>query len=302
MTILSRLSQVREKRDRGDGAAPVHPTGNKRSANNPQTPLAGGYRQFAVTQNQRPVDPLRKLKQLVHKRLVDEVDPVLLSAVEQHGDTGVAARKALSDHVAAVLDAILQEEQLTLDRQKKASVVAELLDEMTGFGPINPLIHDDSISEIMVNGPNVVFVERHGKLEQVDVRFRDNDHVQHIIEKIVAPLGRRIDESSPMVDARLPDGSRVNAIIPPLVINGPTITIRKFSRDPLTCRFSQNPGPIQAKTVKAAKFTSENDLPCRRPYVTGTRQVSITRITTNCAGRILCCKPAIISSFSISLK
>jgi pilus assembly protein CpaF len=234
MTILSRLSQVREKRDRGDGAAPVHPTGNKRSANNPQTPLAGGYRQFAVTQNQRPVDPLRKLKQLVHKRLVDEVDPVLLSAVEQHGDTGVAARKALSDHVAAVLDAILQEEQLTLDRQKKASVVAELLDEMTGFGPINPLIHDDSISEIMVNGPNVVFVERHGKLEQVDVRFRDNDHVQHIIEKIVAPLGRRIDESSPMVDARLPDGSRVNAIIPPLVINGPTITIRKFSRDPLT--------------------------------------------------------------------
>lgn len=196
--------------------------------------MAGGYRQFAMTQSQRPVDPLRKLKQAVHKRLVEEVDPALLSAVEQYGDTGTAARKLLSEQVAAVVDAILQEEQATLDRQEKVRVVTELLDEVTGFGPINPLIHDDSVSEIMVNGPNVVFVERHGKLVQVDVHFRDNDHVQHIIEKIVAPLGRRIDESSPMVDARLPDGSRVNAIIPPLAINGPTITIRKFSRDPLT--------------------------------------------------------------------
>jgi pilus assembly protein CpaF len=234
MTILTRLSQAREKRDRSENVAPSLSGVNRGSGSNTQPQLAGGYRQFALTQNQRPIDPLRKLKQLVHKRLVDEVDPVLLSAVEQYGDTGVAARKALSDQVAATLEAILLEEQATLDRQKKVSVVAELLDEMTGFGPINPLIHDDTVSEIMVNGPNVVFVERKGKLEQVDVHFRDNDHVQHIIEKIVAPLGRRIDESSPMVDARLPDGSRVNAIIPPLAINGPTITIRKFSRDPLT--------------------------------------------------------------------
>lgn len=118
-----------------------------------------------------------------------------------------------------------------IDRKK---VVKELINDLTGYGPINPLLKDNYVSEVMVNGPYCVYVERQGKIQLTDVQFRDNEHVMSVIEKIVAPLGRRIDESSPMVDARLPDGSRVNAIIPPLALNGPIITIRKFSSEPLT--------------------------------------------------------------------
>jgi pilus assembly protein CpaF len=113
-------------------------------------------------------------------------------------------------------------------------LTAELFNDLTGYGPINPLLLNDNVSEVMVNGPHQVYAERGGKLELTDIKFRDNDHVMAVLEKIVAPLGRRIDESSPMVDARLQDGSRVNAIIPPLALDGPTITIRKFSKDPFT--------------------------------------------------------------------
>lgn len=232
MSILTRLSQVREKRDGRDIRPALQQGGGPEGA--AKVGGAGGYRQFTVVAANRPVDPLRRLKQAVHKRLVEEIDPALLAAVEQAGEAGAAARAVLSERIGAAIDTSLAEEQAGLGRPERTRLVAELLDEVTGFGPINPLIHDDSVSEIMVNGPHQIFVERHGKLELTDVRFRDNDHVQHIIEKIVAPLGRRIDESSPMVDARLPDGSRVNAIIPPLAIQGPSITIRKFARDPLT--------------------------------------------------------------------
>jgi len=113
-------------------------------------------------------------------------------------------------------------------------IADELFDEIMGYGPITPLLNDPEISEIMVNGPDQVYVERKGKIELTEVFFRDDAHVMNIIDRIVSPLGRRIDESMPMVDARLPDGSRVNAIIPPLSLVGPVITIRKFSQDPLT--------------------------------------------------------------------
>ncbi|MDP4163823.1 MAG: CpaF family protein, partial [Bacillota bacterium] len=116
-----------------------------------------------------------------------------------------------------------------IDRKK---VIDELTNDLTGFGPINPLLLDEEVSEVMVNGPTQVYCERKGKLELTGIQFRDDEHVMSVIEKIVSPLGRRIDESSPMVDARLPDGSRVNAIIPPLALNGPVVTIRKFSKDP----------------------------------------------------------------------
>ncbi|WP_461205480.1 CpaF family protein [Clostridium sp. DL1XJH146] len=116
----------------------------------------------------------------------------------------------------------------------RKGIVEEIINDLTGYGPITPLLNDEDVSEVMVNGPYNVYVERKGKVVFTDIQFKDNQHVMHIIEKIVSPLGRRIDESSPMVDARLPDGSRVNAIIPPLALNGPTITIRKFSKDPFT--------------------------------------------------------------------
>ncbi|MDW7670241.1 MAG: CpaF family protein, partial [Bacillota bacterium] len=125
------------------------------------------------------------------------------------------------------------ESQQRMDRQR---LKQEMVDEIIGFGPINPLLQDPDVTEIMVNGPRQIYAERGGKLQLTNVHFRDDDHVINVIERIVAPIGRRIDESSPMVDARLPDGSRVNAIIPPLALSGPTITIRKFAVEPFTVR------------------------------------------------------------------
>lgn len=113
-------------------------------------------------------------------------------------------------------------------------VIQELINDVTGYGPINPLLLDSDVTEVMVNGPDMVYIEKKGKIQLTDIKFRDDDQVMQVIDKIVAPLGRRIDESSPMVDARLPDGSRVNAIIPPLSLIGPVITIRKFARVPYT--------------------------------------------------------------------
>jgi pilus assembly protein CpaF len=119
-----------------------------------------------------------------------------------------------------------------MDEENKMEVVDELINDLTCFGPISPLLLDEDVSEVMVNGPNQIYCERKGKLILTSLKFRDNQHVMNVIDNIVAPLGRRIDESLPMVDARLPDGSRVNAIIPPLALNEPTMTIRKFSKEP----------------------------------------------------------------------
>lgn len=175
-------------------------------------------------------DPYQSLKTRIHKRIVDEMS---LEESKVLTDKDVD-RKTLENVVARIANAVMDEEPLPVPRSDKSRVIAEVVDEVLGFGPIEPLLKDDTISEIMVNSSSQVYVERKGKLVLTDVKFRDDAHVMHIIEKIVAPLGRRIDESSPMVDARLPDGSRVNAIIPPLALKGPSITIRKFARNPLT--------------------------------------------------------------------
>ncbi|WP_102027446.1 CpaF family protein [Salirhabdus sp. Marseille-P4669] len=129
--------------------------------------------------------------------------------------------------------AFLNQEGERLTFETKKSFIEDIANELTGYGPITPFLKDPNVSEIMVNGANSIYVESKGKLVKTSSYFRDEDHVLQVIEKIVSPLGRRIDESSPMVDARLPDGSRVNAIIPPLALNGPTITIRKFPQDRL---------------------------------------------------------------------
>lgn len=169
-------------------------------------------------------DPYQELKVNLHKLLVAELGDML-----RMGNNQIDAQK-----VESVAWDLLEKQPVTIPRLEKQRIVAELVQEALGFGPITPFLEDPEVTEIMVNGPYQVYVERRGKLELTEVTFRDDEHVMHIIEKIVAPLGRRIDESMPMVDARLPDGSRVNAIIPPLVLNGPTITIRKFFRNPLT--------------------------------------------------------------------
>lgn len=170
-------------------------------------------------------DPLLDLKYELHQRVVEELEEQLRS-----GDND---REAASELIEEVITSFLKEKEIPLSRSDRQRLLQDLLDEVFAFGPISPLLRDETVSEIMVNGPHQVYVERNGKLEKTGIRFRNNAHLLSVIERIVAPLGRRIDEASPMVDARLPDGSRVNAIIPPLALNGPTLTIRKFGKDPL---------------------------------------------------------------------
>ncbi len=162
----------------------------------------------------------------------DKVQQELLREHNPANDTrGMEAGKQL---IEPLFNTALTETGVVLSRTDKQKFLDAIVADILGFGPIQALLDEDSVSEVMVNGPFQVYVEQKGKLRMTNVKFRDNDHVLSIIERIIAPLGRRIDESSPMVDARLPDGSRVNAIIPPLAIDGPSITIRKFSKIPLT--------------------------------------------------------------------
>jgi pilus assembly protein CpaF len=172
---------------------------------------------------QQKLDPYSKLKIKIHKKVIEEMG-------RQTEEDEVTLSARLEKLVSEAID----QEVSFIPRGDKQRIVTEIVAEAIGFGPIHPLLNDETVTEVMVNGPNQVYVERKGKLELTDVVFRDDEHVMHIIEKIVAPIGRRIDESSPMVDARLPDGSRVNAIIPPISLVGPSITIRKFSKEPFT--------------------------------------------------------------------
>lgn len=168
---------------------------------------------------------IMQLKGKIHEKLIDEMDPVELGNLD---------RTAMTREVHRVVSDVLSEEGLALPVRVRQQIVADVIDEVVGYGPIQPLLDDPTITEIMVNGANQVYAERNGKIFLTDKVFRDDAHVMRIIEKIVMPLGRHIDESVPMVDARLPDGSRVNAIIPPLSVKGPTLTVRKFSREPYT--------------------------------------------------------------------
>lgn len=137
-------------------------------------------------------------------------------------------------HIAPILDEAVSSMDLIVGRSEREHMLDQVIADTVGYGPIQPLLDRDDISEIMVNGPHKVYIEKDGRLYLTGVKFKDDDHVLRIIERIVTPLGRRIDQASPMVDARLPDGSRVNAIIPPLSLVGPTLTIRKFKKDPLS--------------------------------------------------------------------
>ena len=176
----------------------------------------------------RPVprarDAYKDLKNRVQNRLIAELDPAM----------DVSQTTEVRDTIREMYESILQEESIILGRRERDALFEQIVAEILGLGPLQPLLSEESVSEIMVNGPKKVFVERNGKLQRTNIAFESNEHLMRIIERIVAPLGRRIDESSPTVDARLEDGSRVNAVIPPISLQGPILTIRKFFTDPLT--------------------------------------------------------------------
>ena len=171
-----------------------------------------------------PTRAYQETKSHVHQVLLGRLD---LQAME-----GLAP-EGLKEELRQMVERLLLEENLVLNTGERRNLVRDIQYEMLGFGPLEPLLEDPTVSDILVNTYRQVYVERHGRLELTDTRFVDNDHLMNIIDKIVAGVGRRIDESSPMVDARLPDGSRVNAIIPPLAIDGPILSIRRFSVVPL---------------------------------------------------------------------
>jgi pilus assembly protein CpaF len=171
-------------------------------------------------------DPvLDELRQRIHHSLIEELGPILYDSRMSEEDLRKKVHEQL--HQALAL------ERAPLSASDKAQLIQDVSDDILGYGPIDPLLRDDDVSEIMVNGPDSVYVERNGKLTKAPVTFVDEGHLRRIIDKIVGQVGRRIDESTPMCDARLPDGSRVNAIISPLTIGGPFLTIRKFKADPL---------------------------------------------------------------------
>ncbi|HKD75701.1 MAG TPA: CpaF family protein, partial [Ktedonobacterales bacterium] len=164
--------------------------------------------------------PVSNVLLALRGRVIEQIDPSMAATV---------SRDVLRSQIQEVIHGIANREKLELSGREEARLADDIADDMTGYGPLHPLLMDDTINDIMVNAPNKIYVERQGKLERMPfVRFRDADHITAVAQKIVARIGRRVDESSPMCDARLPDGSRVNIIFPPLAIDSPNISIRKF--------------------------------------------------------------------------
>src|SRR5229473_61214 len=189
---------------------------------------SGGYSRLGTASvngdRQSSNKSFEELKRLIHGKLVDKLDLSRVSDLE--GET-------LRREIRLVVERLCDTENPLLNRMERERLIDEVLDETFGFGPLEVLLKDPTISDILVNGPHKIYVERRGKLEKTDIKFRDNDHLLQIIDRIVSKVGRRVDETSPMVDARLPDGSRVNAIIPPLALDGPSMSIRRFGANPL---------------------------------------------------------------------
>ncbi len=176
------------------------------------------------SQSTHSTSSLQELEDRLHRRLMEMIN---LRNLEK------LPLQQARDQVASQLRNMIQEERVALNEDERQLIVSDIQNEIFGLGPIEPLLADPTVSDILVNRHDMCYVERHGKLDHTEVRFRDDDHLMRIIQKIASDVGRRIDESSPMVDARLADGSRVNAIIPPLALDGPVLSIRKFSVDPL---------------------------------------------------------------------
>jgi pilus assembly protein CpaF len=214
------------KRIQGDNTPQQPSQGNGSSSNNSnwQTPPSQPARRVQAPGMPTTQDTYQDLKVRVQNKLLSTLD----------ANVDVTKIAEVRRTIQELFEQILNEENIVLSRPERARMFEQIAAEILGYGPLQSLLDDDTITEIMVNGAKNIYVERRGKISRVPLVFESNEHVMRIIERIVAPLGRRIDESSPFVDARLPDGSRVNAIIPPLSLVGPVLTIRKFARNPIT--------------------------------------------------------------------
>lgn len=186
---------------------------------------------------------LQELKLAIHRRMVDEMTPDEQAAVSR----GEEAREQIKNIISTYVAREMTESRQSFTRIERQHLVDDICNEILGLGPLEPLLQDESITEIMVNGPHSIFVEQKGKLKLTNIHFYDDSHLMSIIERILTPIGRRVDESSPLVDARLADGSRVNIIIPPLSLVGPAVTIRKFSKNAFSMNDLVNFGTLSDK-------------------------------------------------------
>ncbi len=188
------------------------------------TPVRPTAEVVAADKEKKRKDRISELKGELHKRLLDNLN---LAALE------TASEAHLKSEIAAISTEALEELQANLNREDRAQLFQELYDEVMGLGPLEPLLKDETINDILVNGPNRIFVERGGKLTLTDITFKDERHLLRIIDKIVSAVGRRVDESNPYCDARLADGSRFNCMVPPVAVDGSLVSIRKFKKDKL---------------------------------------------------------------------
>ncbi len=252
MSLLKRIEQ-------GQGGQNQGQTGNP-----PQPAIGGGGAQggdssrLSSLQARRVSAPITSpqagsyfdLKTRVQNKLLAELDPSM----------DITKTDEVRRTIQELFEQILTEENIVLSRPERARLFEQIAAEILGFGPLQPLLEDDTITEIMVNGAKNIYIERKGKIHRVPVTFENNEHVLRIIDRIVAPLGRRIDEASPYVDARLPDGSRVNAVIPPVSLVGPVLTIRKFARNPITVEQLIQFGSITQEALQFLKACVESRL------------------------------------------
>jgi pilus assembly protein CpaF len=206
MTLSDRLNQVRSP-ELDAQAATLSPSGAE-----------------APVRTARHIDPFAEVKQSVHQALLESLGPKLYDARMD--------QQELDQRVRQTLQMVLELQETPLTNSDRTRVAQEVADEILGHGPLEPFLRDPEVTEVMVNGYDQIFIERFGKLYHVDATFQNEAHLRRTIDKVVGRIGRRVDESSPMVDARLPDGSRVNAVVPPVALDGSLLTIRKFARDP----------------------------------------------------------------------
>jgi pilus assembly protein CpaF len=225
-----------------------------------ESPVGKARRPDLMLVTDTPVEPhppianaivLGELKERIRAVLMTRIDPSV---------AGRIPRARLRGEVAQLVREIATEDRAQLNKLEEATLAADLSDDMIGLGPLEPFLDDDEVTDILANGPFDVYVERRGKLEKTAARFRDAQHLVNIAQRIASAVGRRIDEASPMVDARLPDGSRVNIVLPPLVLNGGTISIRKFPKEPLTLNAMVSQGNLSSEMARVLQIAARSRL------------------------------------------
>ncbi len=223
-------------------AAPT-PQADNSTPSSPESRLAGEFNEAGDAP--APIDSLRETKERIYSRLMEQID--LQTASRMPMDE-------LRRQIIDVIGEIVMEQKLAINHGEQQLLATQIVDDMIGLGPLEPLLKDEAVTDIMVNGPDQIYVERKGKLELTPARFRDNDHVMNVAQRIVTAVGRRVDESSPICDARLKDGSRVNVIAPPLSLKGCSISIRKFSKKKITLDVMASQKNISDEVCKLLKI------------------------------------------------